>query len=182
MDIASSLDDSAGYTLGSSATQRDRYIQRAHQARQATVANMAAHGIASFELTEWSGRTFSTLAEQWPRSDFDWPRIRENYRDPDRLDVAIWSKDRLSGLFLATLAGESVTLRWVEGDPREDCPLIGKRLLIALDAAVNYTQINGRYELRVEPINDKLINLFETDFGFKAVNPRKGSPYWAKQV
>jgi len=60
--------------------------------------------------------------------------------------------------------------------------LIGKRLLIALDASVNYTQINGRYELRVEPVNDKLINLFEVDFGFKPVNPRKGTPYWSKQV
>lgn len=144
---------------------------------------MAEIGLVGFELVEWSGRTFAALNEQWPATEFDWLKVRHSFgKNPDRLDVAIWAGDRLSGLFLATLAGESVTLRFVEGDPRKDCPLVGKRLLIALDAAVNYTQINGRYELRVEPINEKLINLFETDFGFKAVKPRKGSPYWAKQV
>jgi hypothetical protein len=144
---------------------------------------MAENGIYGFELSEWSGRTFSALGEQWPSTQFDWEKVRNAYcREPDRFDAAIWAGDRLCGLFLATLAGESVTLRFVEGDPRRDCPLMGRRLLIALDAVVNYTQINGRYELRVEPINDKLIKLFETDFGFRAVKPHKGSPYWTKQV
>jgi len=51
-----------------------------------------------------------------------------------------------------------------------------------LDVATNYTQISGRHELRVEPMNDRLVNLFEATYGFEPVKPRKGSPYWAKKV
>ena len=73
-------------------------------------------------------------------------------------------------------------MRFVEGDPSPECALIGRRLLIALDVATNYTQISGRHELRVEPMNDRLVNLFEATYGFEPVKPRKGSPYWAKKV
>jgi hypothetical protein len=94
----------------------------------------------------------------------------------------VWRAERLAGMFFGTLTGEAFVLRWVEGDPRPDCPLRGRRLLIALDVATNYAQRNGRYELRVEPINEVLINLFERDYGFRAVKPRDSKPYWSKQV
>lgn len=167
----------------SSATYRQKYVTRAIEARAATQGSLCEVLGVDFTLTEISGRMREAMASQWPEAKFDWPAILQKYRnDADRLDVAVWCEGRLAGVFFGTLTGEAFVLRWVEGDPRADCPLKGLRLLIALDVATNYTQRNGRHELRVEPINEKLINLFEQDYGFKAVKPRNGTPYWSKQV
>ena len=165
------------------AVQRAKYISRGYDARKRSEELLGeALGIA-FTTSEWSGRTFAALAAQWDRQRFDWARIARAVRtDPSRLDVSVWLGDRLCCLFVATLGGESVTLRWVEGDPRADCPLRGRRLLIALDIATNYAQRNGRHEIRVEPIDDAMLNLFERTYGFAAVKPKHGSPYWTKQV
>lgn len=164
------------------ATQRQKYIHRAYEARQATEQLLPSELGLKFSTSEWSGRTFESLRSQWGGSVFDWEKIDDATREPSRLDVAVWVGDRLCCLMVATLGGEAVTLRWVEGDPRPDCPLKGLRLLIALDLVTNYAQANGRNEIRAEPINSAMVNLFEADYGFKAAKPKRGTPYWWKQV
>jgi hypothetical protein len=167
----------------SSATYREKYVTRAIEARTASQEMLCEVLGVEFVLTEISGRMHQEMTSQWTTSRFDWPEILRRHRnDADRLDVAVWCGDRLSGVFFCTLSGEAVVLRWVEGDPRTDCPLRGQRLLIALDVATNYAQRNGRYEIRAEPINARLINLFEQDYGFTPVKPRTGAPYWSKKV
>jgi len=164
------------------ATERQKYIQGAYQARQFSEQLLSSQLGVNFNTSEWSGRTFEALRAQWGNSVFDWERIAVATREPSRFDAAVWVGDRLCCLLVATLGGEAVTLRWVEGDPRPECPLKGRRLLIALDLVTNYAQANGRYEIRAEPLNSAMVNLFETDYGFHAVKAKGRTPYWRKQV
>lgn len=69
-----------------------------------------------------------------------------------------------------------------EADPRPECPLKGKRILIALDAIAAYVQGSGRAEIRVEPANDKLVEVYQTVYEFEVVSPRKGKPYCRKRI
>jgi len=134
------------------------------------------------QITEWSGRAQKHL-EEWGKTRFDWPKIFSVHRDPDRLDIAMWSaQDRLSGLALGLCTGQSLMLRFAEGDPRDDCPLKGNRILIALETATNYAQARGKREIRLQPINDKLVDLYENVYGFVLESPRNEDPYYRKGV
>lgn len=73
-------------------------------------------------------------------------------------------------------------LRFLEGDPRQDCPLRGKRILIALETAANYAQGRGKKEIRVQPIDDKLVYLYESVYGFVLESPKNEEPYYRKGV
>jgi len=131
---------------------------------------------------EWSGRVWRQL-DEWGETRFDWREIDRRHRDPDRLDIAIWSdNDRLSGLGLGLSTGQAIMLRFLEGDPRQDCPLRGKRILIALEATANYAQGRGKREIRLQPINDKLVYLYESVYGFVLESPRNEAPYYRKGV
>jgi hypothetical protein len=148
---------------------------------------MAAASMTEFlgtpvQITEWSRRALEGLAD-WGETRFPWDEIFRRHRDPDRLELAIWSqRDRLSGLALGLTTERSLLLRFVEGDPRSDCPLKGKRILIALEAAAYYAQARGRKEIRVQPIHDKLVHLYENVYGFVLVSPRNEAPYYRKGV
>jgi len=134
------------------------------------------------QITEWGGRAGKHLAE-WGSSRFDWPEIFRRHNDPDRIDMAIWAgRDRLAALGLGLTTSQSVTLRFLEGDPRPDCPLKGKRILIALEAASNYAQLRGKKEIRLQPKNEALIYLYETVYGFVLESPRNETPYYKKGV
>ncbi|MER9391887.1 MULTISPECIES: hypothetical protein [unclassified Mesorhizobium] len=134
------------------------------------------------QITEWSGRALKHYGE-WGQSYFDWQKIFRVHREPDRLDMAIWSgQGRLSGLALGLTTGQSLMLRFMEGDPREACPLKGKRILIALEAATNYAQARGKREIRLQPINEKLVNHYTNVYGFVLESPRHEEPYYRKGV
>lgn len=134
------------------------------------------------QITEWSGRALKHLGD-WGGSHFDWEEIFQKHREPDRLDMAIWSsQERLSGLALGLTTGQSLMLRFVEGDPRQDCPLKGQRILIALQAATNYAQARGKREIRLQPVNEKLVYLYEKVYGFALESPRNEAPYYRKGV
>lgn len=131
-------------------------------------------------ITEWSGRAQRQL---WANAHFDWEKIFRQHREPDRLDMAIWSNDaQLSGVALGLTTGQSLMLRFVEGDPRDNCPLKGRRFLIALEAATNYAQARGKREIRLQPINDKLVHLCENVYGFQLESPKNEAPYYRKGV
>jgi len=104
------------------------------------------------------------------------------HRDPDRLAMTIWTEDRLSAIALALTTSQSVVLRFVEGDPRTDCPLVGKRALIALEACARYAQGRGKVELRVHPVNSHVEALYTGVYGFERRKPHKEPPYLVKRV
>lgn len=140
---------------------------------------------AHFEIHECSERALDGIARQWVgRGDetaWDWRELIRRHRDHDRLDMAIWADERLSALALAIPTSEAVEVRFMEADPRPDCPLLGKRALIALDASARYAQRLGRAELRICPINSKIEALCST-YGFESRTPYKREAYWVKQV
>ena len=112
-----------------------------------------------FKIVEINSRAYEAVRDQWdrhgrnPDADWDWRELMWRYRDPDRLDMAIWShSDRISGLALAVTTGSAVELKFLEADPRADCPLRGKRALIALETVTCYAQARGKREVRVRPM------------------------------
>ncbi|MNT41424.1 hypothetical protein D3C72_1777840 [compost metagenome] len=95
----------------------------------------------------------------------------------------MWTPDdQLIGLALITLSAEAATLNFVEGRPTHDCAYKGKRVLVALEVAVNYAQAAGLQELRIHPLNEALGQLYETAYGFEVVKPRKGEAYYRKRI
>jgi hypothetical protein len=75
-----------------------------------------------------------------------------------------------------------VTIKFVEGDPRPDCPLAGRRVLIVLETVQAYAQGIGRRELRLEPVNEALATLYSEIYGFTLATPRGARAYYAKEI
>ena len=142
-----------------------------------------------FHMREWSRSSELAFDEQWlPVSrhedgGFDWPKIYSRYREPGTLKPVIWSPgERLSGLFLCTIHGKSVKLQWLEGDPRENCPLKGFRATIAVETMAVYAQLLGRPEICLEGVADGVKPLYIDGYGFTEVIPHKGSSYLKRAV
>jgi hypothetical protein len=141
-----------------------------------------------FHVSGWSGKGREALASQWisegnQLSVWDWNEIFRRHNDPDRLDMVIWGpSDRLCGLGLGLTMSQAVEIRFVEGDLRQGCPLKGKRTLIFLECAAGYAQLRGKAELRIEPKNQALINLYTKRYGFSLETPRGSSAYYKKVV
>jgi len=166
------------------AAAKSRYAEAIDGARRQAALNLEAILSVKFHLSGWSSKGREALADQWPRPNgWDWPTIFRRHNDPDRLDTVIWAPDdRLAGLALALTASEYVEIRFMQGDPREDCPLKGRRALIVLECAACYAQARGRPELRVRPINPQLATLYIEKYGFALETPRRGSAYYYKKV
>jgi len=114
---------------------------------------------------------------------WDWEEIFRGHRDPDRLELVIWTVgDRLSGLGLVLTSGRAVELRFLEGDPRPDCPLKGRRIAVALEAAARYAQARGKLEIRLQPLNASLGCLYCKAYGFEEVTPKGAQSYLRKAV
>lgn len=160
---------------------RARYLQNKHDAMRAAVIKLAPLLGVEFRLVEFSRSTMEAL-DSWQNAEFDWAEIDRRHRDAGTFKFGIWVGDRLTAVALATVSGQSVRLEFVEGEQFDACPLKGKRILIALEAVANYAQARGKNEIVLEPINPTLISLYEDVYGFEAVRPRKGSPYWRKRI
>mgnify|MGYP007053800610 CR=1 FL=1 len=143
-----------------------------------------------FHLTGWSQKAQQAFADQWcgdrhPTSaHWDWHDIyRRHSTEPDRLEMVVWSPDdRLCCLGLALSAGRAIEVRFVEGDPREGCPLKGRRSLIVFECAAAYAQGRGKAELRAQPVNARLQSLYRDVYGFNLEKPARGTPYWVRKV
>jgi hypothetical protein len=135
-----------------------------------------------FEIAEIGRAALDAVALQWGSSKFDWDAVYQHHRGIDAFKFAIWFENSLCGLGVATTSGQSVKLRFLEGSPDINCPLKGRRILIALDVAANYGQRRGKRNLILEPINETLIALYENVYGFKVVRTRKDPPYCIKGI
>lgn len=136
-----------------------------------------------FTITSWGAKAREAYKDQWKTSHFDWDEIFRRHRDPDRLDMVIWTKEeRLSALALCTTSGQAVNMLFLEGDSRPGCPLKGRRTLIALETAGNYAQDRGKKELRLYPLNGQLEELFTEVYGFTLEKDAQGVSYWRKGI
>ena len=114
---------------------------------------------------------------------WDWSEILRTNRTPKFMDMSFWSMDdRLVALAAGVITKEAAILKYVEGDPRDDCAFRGKRVPMALEAMTNYGQIAGLNEIRVEPVNEALATLYEKVYGFELVTGRKTPSYFRKAI
>ena len=114
---------------------------------------------------------------------FAWHDIWRLHHEMEAFHMVIWSQEhRLSGLCLCVAKRRAVEIKFLEGDYRADCPLRGKRVLIALEAAANYAQALGREELRIQPVNDRVRSLYQDTYGFEPVSQRGQEPYFRRAV
>lgn len=143
-----------------------------------------------FRVRDWSGKTASAIADQWgiarhADAGWDWPEIIRRYKgEANSLPLAIWTKteERLAAVALDLCTRRAVELKFLEADPRSDCPLKGKRVLIALEVAFYYAQALGLQEIRVRPINSKLETLYVEVYGFEVAAPFDQMRYLRKRV
>lgn len=168
------------------AAAKARFEQNRFDSRFRAVKNLQPQ-IPAFNLSGWGAKARESYTNQWfidgVCPTFDWAEIFRRHDDPDRLDVAVWGlEDRLCGLALGLTTGESVDLRFIEGDPRPDCPLKGQRILIILEAAACYAQARGRSELRIRPINETLEVLYSQTYGFVLETTQGGDRYYRKGI
>lgn len=174
--------------MNSLVAAKNRYIQDRYEAMRLTMEGLREHVGVKFKLIEISRSTLEVWKEQWPKwpktelNQFDWDEIHKRFREPDSFKFAIWADDELCGLVVGTTSGQSIKVRFIEGSPNPSCPLKGRRILIALEAVALYGQLRGKRELVLEPINQKLIDVYENDYGFEVVRPRKGDPFCRKGI
>jgi hypothetical protein len=170
------------------AKAREHYAQCRHDAFRACEWALIPVFRTNFILCDYSRRALEAIQVQWEpngrpsETAWDWDEIMRRHRDPDRLAMAIWADGRLSGVCLALTTSEAVEISFLEGDPRKDCPLLGKRALITLEASTCYAQGRGKSELRVRPLNLSLERLYIDTYGFELRSPRKQQPYLVKRV
>ncbi|MCJ2068208.1 hypothetical protein MKK75_05185 [Methylobacterium sp. J-030] len=176
--------------MSSFAAAKQRYAVRQDEARRLASRNLQGPLGVTFHLTAWGERARHAYETQWlsaarhPDAGWDWPEIhRRNRNEPDALSLAIWvGDDRLCGLGFAVPSSRAVTLRFLEGDPRPDCPLIGRRALIALEASALYAQGIGRSQIRVEPANETLAALYRDRYGFALVSLEGAPAYYVRNI
>lgn len=170
------------FSLNAIQHARARYLQNMHDAMRMAAENIRKGLGVECQLKEFTRATQDGISK-WGKNEFDWDDILRNIRDPDCFRFGIWVADRLTAVAIATTSNQSVCLRFIEADRREDAPLTGLRILIALEAIAIYGQLRGKSEIRLEPVNEKLISLYEDTYGFEVVPPRKGAPrYWRKRI
>jgi len=161
---------------------RMRYMQNMHDAMRRASENIRKDLGEEVQLREFTRATLDAI-EEWGPTDFDWNEILLRVRDPDCFRFGIWVGNRLVAVAIATTSNQSVCLRYVEADKREDAPLKGLRILVALEAITIYGQLRGKTEIKLEPINEDLVSLYENTYGFERIVLRKGpSKYWRKRI
>lgn len=171
------------------ARAKQRYETDALEAHRTAAANLIPALDVNFYLTGWTRKAQEAYRDQWvlfvraPDRSWDWDAIFQRHRDPDRFEIVIWAPgDRLAGLGIGLTTGRALVFRFFEGDPRPDCPLTGRRILIALEAAACYAQARGKTELRLQPINDRLAALYQDGYGFILEAPKGEQPYLRRTI
>ena len=166
---------------------RARYLE--HKLRALNATNMTFKSVLSvgFRVGTWTTRAQQCIRDQWgghrhPDVAWDWDAILHRHRDPDAFAFAGWvNEHRLGFVGLAVTTSISVELKFVEGDPREDCPIGGSRALIALDLSANYAESCGKQEVWVRPVNPTLERLY-ISLGFEVGAPTGQPRYFRRRV
>jgi hypothetical protein len=170
------------FPLNELARAKARYRKAADNARRQTVRNLSAVLGEGFTIGGWGSRAWEAYRDQWSGGGWDWEKIFGQYDEPGRLEIVLWTGDRLCGLGLATITNQAVVVEFIQGNPVSDCPFLGSRALICLEAAACYAQAIGRAELRLYPKNEELEALFRDTYGFTIEKPPNARAYYRKGV
>jgi hypothetical protein len=169
--------------VSSYAQAKVRYAELRGKAYGTAVAKLVPVLGVSFEISGWNRDAEYAYRRQWKTSEFPWEDIFRRYNEADRLDIVIWGPGkRLCGLGLAGTQSAAVEIRYIEGDPRNGCPLKGHRGLIVLEVAANYAQGRGKKELRIQPLNGAVKELYIRVYGFTLVSSHRTGDYLCKGV
>lgn len=126
-----------------------------------------------YSVAMWSRAIRHAFEDQWcpmPRqTSWDWTEIGRRYTPPKDRVVALRCGDRLAALSVILARRSWVKVHFLEGDPREDCPMRGQRAIVMLDLAATYGQRLGCEEIHIEPVNNTLQSLYCGTFGFEEV-------------
>lgn len=166
------------------ARAKERYQANALEAYRSAARNLIPHIHVDFHVTGWTGRGVDAYRHSWKRrSKWDWEEIFRRHREPDCLEMAVWSENSdLCALGLGLTSGRAVELRFLEGNGQDGCPLVGRRALIALETVSCYAQLMGKREVWVNPINEQTTRLYVDEFGFERVVEKGRTPFFRRYV
>lgn len=165
---------------------KDRMNEVWTSAVQASYANMKPYVDVPYRMILWSGSVSNAYKDQWldrerhPDGGWDWLEVRRKYNGVKDTIVALYVQDRLSCLALFHTSHDRVLVRFLEGDARGDCQLVGFRATLMLDLAFTLGQRYGCKEVRLEPVNMALEALYKNTYGFELVTSSKGDRYMRK--
>jgi hypothetical protein len=101
---------------------RQRYLQCRHDAFRSCEQALIPIIETNFTLSDYSRRAQEAVQDQWEphgrpaETAWNWAEIMRCYREPDRLDMAIWTDGgRLCGICLALTTSEALEIRFLEG-------------------------------------------------------------------
>gem|GEM_PF-5745131 len=160
----------------------DAYRKDRDHACLTAAANLRGLVGEDLRISEISGKALDAVSSQWKISKFDWAVVYDTHKKPNDFKFAIWKGETLCALALARLTTKSVHLSFLEGSPHSDCPLRGKRVLIALETASIYGQRRGKQYLTLEPLNEKLSSVYQGTFGFSAHQTPSGTTFCSKEI
>lgn len=124
---------------------------------------MCVHFQLNLQISDWPEDIADHL---WPGPDMPWEQTFRRPLGPAQFEIAVWYEHQLVALAVATAIGHLLAIRAIEGRPVEIPALQGQRVLIVLDAAIEYAQIRGLTEIRLKPENERLRNHYVTNFDF----------------
>lgn len=152
---------------------KDRDNQAWTEAAVASSNNIKDFVGLNYSVSIWSNAIRHAYAQQWcshpRRCDFDWNEISRRFTPPKERVFAVSVEDRLAALGAITASKVRVKVNFLEGDPRADCPLQGRRALVVLDLAATYGQRLGCEEIHLVPVNDTVRTLYCGTYGFEEV-------------
>lgn len=150
---------------------------------QASYANMKPYVDVPYTMSLWSGSISNAYKDQWlvcerhPDGGWDWLEIRRKYNSVKDTIAVLSVDDRLSCLALFHTSRDRVLVRFLEGDPRGDCQLVGIRVTLMLDLAFTFGQRYGCKEVQLVPVNLALEKLYNDRYGFELVTHKGGDRY-----
>lgn len=153
------------------------------EAVQQSYKNVSGHIGHDYTFMTWSRSVEEQYINQWGKESrhldagWDWIEIvRRNRGFKDRTVALYCCGDRLSALSHFRVSKSRVLVGFLEGDPRPDCHIKGRRALLMLDLAATYGQRMGRSELHLQPVNEELAELYRSVYGFYDGKDGHGEP------
>lgn len=174
-----------------------RYAQYRALAFDRVRALALSLGVASWKLrfTEIDANALEAWHTQWimpglkRRSGWDWDSLAAKFgRRPSDFRLALWSGAELCGLAVGRLSKRrasgrrnTVSLRFMEGSPRQGHPLKSRVAVLVFAAAEEYGRAFGASRLRLMHPLPEVLALY-TNLGFSVVHKRGTPLYCEKEI
>lgn len=145
-----------------------RYRDYADMALDLTNNSLPSELGVDFNLARMTLLTVKKWENEWDgKGIFPWDRIfADSTRKPKHFGVALSAGGVLEGLGMVSLSKRVAHLRYVERNPTGHLGLKGKVLPAMLEVAVNFAQASGKLQLKLEPKNDTLREVYTQRYGF----------------